>query len=336
MKSPFWLACLILLMACLVSCTQPPPIIERIQGSTMGTRYSILWPAESSIEPAVIQQKVAELLVEINHQMSTYDEASELSRFNQAQAPHSQTISDSLVEVVALSIELNKQSEGYFDISVGPIVNLWGFGPNKASKHVPTQGEINRARQRTGLAAIELSGNVLSKALPRYLDLSAVAKGFAVDQVAVLLDQLHFDSYLVEIGGEMSVKGMKASDSPWRVAVEAPDFTARRVQKIIPLKDVAMATSGDYRNYIEVDGQRYSHTIDPFTAQPVQHKLASVTIIDENCARADALATAMLVMGEEKAKAFAMKHQIRAYLIVRAQQDFTEYLSPAFERWLTP
>ncbi len=332
----FRLAYLIPLMACLISCTQAPPVIERIKGATMGTAYSILWPAQASISPAFIQQEVDQLLVEINAQMSTYDPTSELSRFNQAQPPYSQIISDPLAEVVALSLKLNKQSEGYFDISVGPIVNLWGFGPNKVLNHVPTPAEIKAARQRTGLGAVALSGNELNKSSDRYLDLSAVAKGFAVDQVATLLDALQLDSYLVEIGGEMSVKGMKSAASPWRVAVEAPDFNARRVQKIIPLKNVAMATSGDYRNYIEVDGQRYSHSIDPFTALPVQHRLASVTIIDDNCARADALATAMLVMGEEKARAFAVKHKIRAYLIVRAQQDFTEYLSPAFERWLTP
>ena len=302
----------------------------------MGTAYSVMWPEQSDVQPQDAKQKIDALLLNINAQMSTYQTTSELSRFNQAKAPYTQEVSPEFAAVLNLSSQIHSLSQGYFDISVGPLVNLWGFGPDKLTQLAPTQDQIEKAQSVIGLSAIELKGQALTKTADRYLDLSAIAKGFAVDEVADLLDSLGLNAYLVEIGGEIRVKGNKAAGLPWKVAVEAPDFSERRVQKILSLKDVAMATSGDYRNYFEDNGERFSHSIDPFTAKPVRHKLASVTIIDTNCARADALATAMLVMGEQKAKEFAVQQGIKAYLIVRNEQGFTEHLSPAFEGWLNP
>ena len=303
----------------------------------MGTGYSVMWPSQSNdINADIIQQKIDAELIKINKQMSTYDKSSELSLFNQASAPFAQQISPEFSQVLNLSFQIHSLTQGYFDISVGPIVNLWGFGPDKLNRLQPDQNQIKLAQSKVGLNAIELNDLSLTKTADRYLDLSAIAKGFAVDEVAKLIEGLGIEAYLVEIGGEMRVKGEKAKGISWKVAIEAPDFSERRVQKILSLKDVAMATSGDYRNYFEDSGQRFSHSIDPFTARPVKHKLASVTIIDDNCARADALATAMLVMGEEKAKEFASQQGIKAYLIVREQHSFIEYLSPAFESWLNP
>ncbi len=302
----------------------------------MGTGYSVLWPTQGDVQVEIVQQKIDAELIKINQQMSTYDKTSELSLFNQAPAPFSQKISPEFSQVLNLSFQVHDLTNGYFDISVGPLVNLWGFGPNKLARLVPDQYQIKEAQSKIGLKAIELDALTLKKTDNRYLDLSAIAKGFAVDEVAKLIESLGVKAYLVEIGGEIRAKGEKAQGVSWKVAIEAPDILERRVQKILSLNDVAMATSGDYRNYFEDNGQRFSHSIDPFTARPVKHKLASVTIIDENCARADALATAMLVMGEEKAKEFAAQQGIKAYLIVREQQSFIEYLSPAFESWLNP
>ncbi|MEH6346785.1 MAG: FAD:protein FMN transferase [Bermanella sp.] len=310
--------------------------MSKIQGYTMGTAYSVMWPEQNNVQPQDTKKKVDVLLLNINAQMSTYQKTSELSQFNQAKAPYTQGISPEFAAVLNLSLQIHSLSQGYFDISVGPLVNLWGFGPDKVTQLAPTKEQVEKAQAATGLSAIELKGQTLSKTDDRYLDLSAIAKGFAVDEVAGLLDALGLEAYLVEIGGEIRVKGNKAVGLPWKVAVEAPDFNERRVQKILSLKDVAMATSGDYRNYFEENGERFSHSIDPFTARPVRHKLASVTIIDTSCARADALATAMLVMGEQKAKEFSAQQGIKAYLIVRDEQGFTEHLSPAFESWLNP
>ncbi len=332
MKFVLLLICQCLLLSACTTATAP---IDKINGQTMGTAYSVMWP-KSSVDPIETQEKIEKLLQNINSQMSTYDKDSELSLFNYASAPHKQSVSPELAQVINLSLQLNRYTQGYFDISVGPLVNLWGFGPDNKALKAPELKQVEQAKEQIGLQAISLNTNELSKSANRYLDLSAIAKGFAVDQVAELLDSLNLQSYLVEIGGEIRVKGVKPEGVNWKVAVEAPDFNERRVQKILELQDVAMATSGDYRNYFEVDGKRYSHSINPFTAQPVKHRLASVTIIDRNCARADALATAMLVMGEQKATDFAFKENIRAYLIVRTDTGFKEHLSPAFTRWLNP
>lgn len=313
---------------------QEPPQVERLSGRTMGTSYSIVWPFQSaSAKPAQIQPLIKQRLLELNRQMSTYDTASEISKFNQASPPYTQIISPAFAEVMALAIELHNLSDGFFDVSVGPLVNLWGFGPDTGSK-APNKQQLEKALAKVGLTEVSLNVFELKKQAQRYIDLSAIAKGYAVDELALILEQQGIEAYLVEVGGEIRTKGQKAQGKPWKVAVESPDITQRRVHKILAMDDNSMATSGDYRNYFEVGGQRFSHSINPFNGKPVQHKLASVTVIHQNCARADALATAMLVMGEVKAKAFAQEHEIKAYLIERQGTEFKEYLSPAFSSWL--
>lgn len=325
-----------ILISLLFACSeQPPAVIDKIHGYTMGTSYHVQWRSSSLLDPQQAQVEIDQILVKINQQMSTYQADSELSRFNQANAPITQTVSPELFEVLQLSLSLHELTSGYFDISVGPVVNLWGFGPDKMPTKLPTEEQTAKAKRAIGLDAITLGASSISKTQQRYLDLSAIAKGYAVDKVAELLESKGVKDYLVEIGGEMRAKGQKTQEKPWRVAVEKPDENQRSVQKVIAMHDGAMATSGDYRNFFEMNGQQYSHSIDPFTAKPVKHTLASVTIIDDTCARADALATAMLVMGADKAKAFAAEHNIKAYLIERSSKGFSEFLTPAFVRWQT-
>lgn len=322
----------------LAGCADQVVKVDTIKGRTMGTSYSIIWPKHTSeVSIPQLQTQIDTLLSALNNAMSTYDKRSELSLFNQSSAPANQAISDDFYDVMILSKALYQQTDGYFDVSVGPLVNLWGFGPDKMPSKTPLDSEIQNRLSLIGLNQVDLDQGILSKSHDRYIDLSAVAKGYAVDKVAEALDEAGIKAYLVEIGGEMRAKGVKAVGKPWRIAIETPDLHQRKVQKILPVSDVAIATSGDYRNYFELDGKRYSHTIDPKTGKPVEHDLASVTVIDSQCARADALATAMLVMGKEKAKAFAIKNQVRAYLIVRNDQgEFEEYLTPAFAGWFNP
>lgn len=322
------------------ACSEPPVTIERVTGSTMGTTYSMLWPKQAQLEVSSqgLKQEVDEVLLKVNQQMSTYDPSSELSVFNNTKAPHSQEISPGFAYVMAEAALLHKQSAGYFDVTIGPLVNLWGFGPsNKGlnlSTEAPSESAIAEAKSNVGLGAVSVQQNTLSKQQDRYIDLSAIAKGYGVDKVAELLEAKGIQNYLVEIGGEMRAKGQKAEAKPWKVAIESPDFLQRKVHKILALKDYSIATSGDYRNYFEVDGERYSHSIDPFSGIPVQHKLASVTVIHQNCSRADGLATAMLIMGEQRAKEFAQQHKIKAYFIERQGTEFKEYVSPEFQLWL--
>lgn len=318
----------------LMACSEKPVPLEKIHGYTMGTSYTVQWPrVEKDNLPQVIQTETTQVLKDINQQMSTYQTDSELSVFNAMSAPAKMPISVELHEVLELSLALHDLTQGYFDVSVGPVVNLWGFGPDKAPEQLPTKEQTALAQASIGLDVVTLNADSIEKSAQRYLDLSAIAKGYAVDKVAEILESHGIANYLVEIGGEMRVKGSKPAGLPWRVAVERPDEYERNVQKIFEITDAAMATSGDYRNYFEKDGVHYSHTIDPFTAKPVKHSLASVTIIDDTCARADALATAMLVMGADKAKAFSEEHKIKAYLIERTVEGFTEYSSSAFKRW---
>jgi thiamine biosynthesis lipoprotein len=332
------LALIIFVALQLVSCANSKVSVEAIKGKTMGTTYSILWSSQSpSIPHELIQSEVDELLASLNSQMSTYDPDSELSVFNARPFPSSQKISAPFSEVVALSLVINEITDGYFDVTVGPLVNLWGFGPDKASINKPLDSKIKEALLNTGSNSITLDQGILSKGKHRYIDLSAIAKGYAVDAVAELLDRHNIHDYLVEIGGEMKAKGVKAPNLNWKIAIETPDLNERRVHKILAVSDISIATSGDYRNFFELDGKRYSHSIDPKTGRPVEHSLASVTILDESCARADALATAMLVMGMEKAKKFVEQNEVKAYLIVRDQKgEFEEYLSPAFAGWFNP
>lgn len=317
----------------LVSCSSNTSTIVRAKGYTMGTSYSIQWLGDAS-RLTEIQTQIDVLLESVNQQMSTYRKDSELSQFNQAIAPYSQIISPEFSRVIQQSIEINQLTGGYFDISIGPLVNLWGFGPDKRPSKQPSKSAIEAVMQDVGLQAVRLNGVELSKTAQRYLDLSAIAKGFAVDEVADYLQSLGYANYLVEIGGEIRAGGVKQANTPWKIAIEAPDINERRVQKILSLDDVAVATSGDYRNYYEVDGQMFSHTIDPFTGYPVHHTLASVTVLSKSCAQADALATAMLAMGHERAKSFAEKQNLRVYFVMREDKHYTEYLSPAFESWL--
>ncbi|MGR6873695.1 FAD:protein FMN transferase [Pseudomonas sp. HK3] len=317
----------------LLACSQQPESLDKIHGYTMGTSYSAQWRHVASVDTQQAQSDINKILLMINQQMSTYQKDSELSIFNSADAPHEQKVSPELFEVLELSLSLHGLTSGYFDISVGPVVNLWGFGPDKMPTRLPSDEQTKQAQQQVGLEQVSLANLSVRKTEQRYLDLSAIAKGYGVDKVADYLESKGITHYLVEIGGEMRVKGRKSLENPWRVAVEKPDEGQRSVQKIIEMKTGAMATSGDYRNYFEMNGQQYSHSIDPFTAKPVKHTLASVTIIDETCVRADALATAMLVMGAEKAKAFAVEHKLKVYLIERGPNGFGEYTTPEFERW---
>lgn len=227
-------------------------------------------------------------------------------------------------------------TDGAFDITVGPLVNLWGFGPDGRPEEVPSAEALQQVKDRTGYQHLKLRDNppAVSAEPAQYLDLSAIAKGFGVDQVAKYLESEGISAYLVEIGGEIRVNGQKPDGTAWRLAVEEPSGEGRQVNRIVALQQAAMATSGDYRNYYESQGQRYSHTIDPVTGKPISHSLASVTVITENCMTADALATAFNVMGFERANDLAVEQNLAAYFIVRRGDGFETHATPAFLSYL--
>jgi thiamine biosynthesis lipoprotein len=309
---------------------------DLISGPTMGTAYHIrvaALPANLSAE--TLQTRVDQLLDTINQQMSTYLDNSEISRFNRSQSDEWFSVSPDTALVVGVALEVSGQTEGAFDVTVGPLVNLWGFGPDKHIDRVPDQDVITAARARVGYDQLEVRRDppALRKHVAGlYVDLSAIAKGFAVDRVAELLQQAGISDYMVEIGGEIITSGQNASGKPWRIGIERPVDGSRSLQRILELRDEALATSGDYRNFFIKNGQRFSHAIDPRTGWPVDHALASTSVIAEDCMRADAWATALMVLGPEAAFTFAQEHGLEVMLIIRHDGNFVEKVTPGFAR----
>jgi len=307
-----------------------------LQGNTMGTTYHVkIVATEQQVKDKKVHADIDALLKQVNQQMSTYIPDSELSRFNNNLTTEPVKISEGLREVIAESIRLGKLSHGKLDITVGPLVNLWGFGPDFHPDKVPSPEVEAAARKRIGLDKLSLNGNMLRKSIPDlYIDLSTTAKGYGVDKVADLIEAKGFKNYLVEIGGEMRLKGVKHTGELWAVAIEKPVSQEHSVQEIILPKDNAIATSGDYRNYFEVNGQRFSHIIDPDTGRPINHKLVSVTVIAPSSMTADGLSTTLMVMGEAKGLAFANEHDIAALFISKSEHGFVEENTVKFVPYL--
>ncbi|TWT40157.1 FAD:protein FMN transferase [Botrimarina hoheduenensis] len=309
----------------LISGASGSPRLVRVSGPTMGTAYAVTVVATPNGPSANgLDQRIAKRLALVNQQMSTYDPESELSRFNASGSIEWQAVSDETAAIVGYALELAEQSGGAFDPTIGPLVNLWGFGPDASRFKPPAEDAIVAARTRVGYGRVHIRTDppALRKEVPEiYLDLSAVAKGYGVDAIAELLEAEGFKNYLVEIGGEVRARGAKPT-APWRVGIEKadaplPGVEGTRLQRVVELKDRALATSGDYRNFFEHEGIRYSHTIDPTTGQPVHHDLATVTVLATTCREADALATTLLVLGPTAGYDWATERDLAALLIRR-------------------
>lgn len=305
-----------------------------LQGKTMGTTYNIKLVGEN-LDATKLQQGIDKKLEQLNQEMSTYISNSELSTFNQSRSLEPITISAGLARVVKEAIRLGKLTEGALDVTVGPLVNLWGFGPEYRPDTVPSDELLVTTKARVGLEKLVFEQGMLSKKKPDlYVDLSTIAKGYGVDLVAEFVEANGINNYLVEIGGEMRLKGFKHTGELWHVAIEKPISGERAVHQIIIPKDNAVATSGDYRNYFEADGQRFSHIIDPKSGKPIEHKLVSVTVIHPSSMTADGLSTAMMVMGEEKALAFAEANDLAVYIIAKTEHGFVEQSTVKFMQYL--
>lgn len=316
-----------------------------IQGETMGTTYTVKYLTDSNTSPAQpTQAELDALLHEVNRQMSTYQTDSEISRFNQMKAAQgAMPISNDFATVVAEAIRLNQFTEGALDVTIGPLVNLWGFGPDKRIHKTPTSAELAQTIPNIGIDKIHLTlpqanqAAQLSKATDHvYLDLSAIAKGFGVDKIATYLEQHGIQNYLVEIGGELRAKGKNPQQQIWNVGIEQPQILQKQTSQIVvPLNNQALATSGDYRNFqIDSTGKRLSHIIHPKTQQPISHQLASISVIADNAMTADGLSTGLFVLGEERALALAEQHQLAIFLIIKTEQGFETKMSSAFQKLL--
>jgi len=305
-----------------------------ITGDTMGTVYRVkVSGPPDGLTSERLQQEVDTRLKYINDRMSTYLPESEISRFNRSQNDDWFDVSPETAAVLGDALEFSEKTDGAFDVTVGPLVNLWNFGPNGRRDVVPADDEIETTKASVGFRHIEVrtSPPALRKKHPDvYVDLSAIAKGFAVDEVTRVLDDLGITRYMVEIGGEVRTRGRKQDGTCWKIAIEKPVSTSRAFQHIVELEDRALATSGDYRNFFEKDGRRYSHTIDPRTGRPVEHNLASVSVISDTCTFADARATALTVMGPDEAFRYATDNGMDVMLIIRGPDGFEVKTTKSF------
>lgn len=313
----------------------PVPESTRWQGAVMGTRYHITIASDQPVPPA-LQGEVAALLAALDARFTTYSDDSELMALNRQPLNQPLLLSEQLYSVLAEAKSVHTLSGGGFDPSVGPLVELWGFGRRQATDTVPPPEEITAALAQVGFGHLELlPGNRAQRTATVTIDLSAIAKGYAVDQVAELLERNALNDYLVEVGGELRLGGYNSEGAPWRIAIESP-LVAGEVEQVLAVSDVAVATSGDYHNFFSVDGVRYSHTIDPARGWPVEHRLVSVTVVAASSAYADAMATALAVIGAEPGLALAEQQGLAVYLIsleggelvVAQSSAMAEYLSP--------
>lgn len=316
--------------------------IISFSGETMGTFYHIKI-AKAKMDQAqqdTLKNEIDEKLIQINNEMSTYIETSEISRFNMAKANTPFKVSEPFLKVLTLARQVTAESNGAFDVTVMPIVNLWGFGSTGRRDQPPSEKEVEQLRKYVGMDKISINGDTISKSNAKTeLDFSAIAKGYGVDAVAQLIEDKGYENFMVEIGGEVVVKGLNQDDKFWRIGVDKPDIepsVERSFEAILGLKNVAVATSGDYRNYFIYHDSLYTHAIDPVTCRPIVNGVASVSVIAPSCALADAMATAIMVMGEARGLEWVeSKANVETMIIVRQHGRFRISMSSGFNAYIT-
>lgn len=312
---------LIALLACLNGCNKTAEELV-FKGSIMGTHYRIsviVNQSQSSASKSLLESRLLAAMEAVNESMSTYIATSEISRFNQLKSGESIEISEQFNDVLIKALEINKFTNKAFDPTLGKVIKLWGFGEDGHVQHKPDDQTLQRLKNAVGTQYLRLEGRQLSKlANALELNLSAIAKGYAVDRVADVLEQRGYTNYLIDIGGELRAKGFNTTNQPWRIGIEKPSLIGG-VAQVVALNDQAIATSGDYRNFLLINGEQFSHTIDSTTLKPVFHKLASVSVLANSAMTADALATALLAMGDEQGIKFAEQQGLHAYFIIRGK-----------------
>ncbi len=300
----------------------------------MGTSWSVIAHSPREIvDPKAVSESIAGLLATLDGRLSNWIDDSEVSRFNRATPSTWVPVSADTVAVVQAAMDVSARSGGAFDVTLGPLVDTWGFGPGGARAAPPPDREISGAGSLAGMTRLQVRDNppALMKSIRGLgLDLGGIAKGYAVDQVAELLQGWGFTGYLVEIGGEVRARGERPGGGPWRVALETPPGTAAGTGPVIPLQGLAVATSGTYRNFFEADGRRYSHIIDPWHKFPVTHTLSAASVIADTAMLADAWATTMMVRGPEHARDLAIEQGLAVLL------QYQDASGTRWETWSSP
>lgn len=297
----------------------------------MGTHYRILFPDEGPREE-MVRLTSRGTLSEVDRLMSTYRADSEVSRFNTAEVETPVGMSDHTSIVIEKALQIGRLTHGAFDLTIGPLVELWGFGATGRKEIVPHASEVSQVAERVGMEALKTGHGKAWKSRQKLaIDLNGIAKGYAVDRLAEMLDAQAVPAYLIDIGGELRAKGRKPEGNPWLVGVERPSAGAPKIHRVVTLHDHGIATSGDYRNFFNLAGRNYTHVIDPRTFEPVNHSLASVTVMAEDTTTADAMSTALMVMGPDEGYSFAARLGVAAYFLLREDEQLVERYTANFE-----
>lgn len=310
-----------------------------LEGKTMGTFWRASLAGVDSARQDELRNKIQAQLDNDDRLLSTYKSDSALSRFNRSRSNEPYPVTEAMGDIVTTSLRIGARTDGAMDITVGPLVNLWGFGPSRQPVKTPSQAQIDAAKALTGLRHLTVINKAgqqwLQKDLPDlYVDLSTIGEGYAADHLARLMEQNGINRYLVSVGGAVVTRGTNAEGKTWRVAIQKPTDRENAVQAIVDLNGHGISTSGSYRNYYELEGKRLSHVIDPLTGAPIQHKLVSATVIATTAMEADGWDTGLMVLGTEKAKEVAKKEGLAVYLITKEGEGFTTWMSPQFKTFL--
>jgi thiamine biosynthesis lipoprotein len=306
-----------------------------LTGQSLGTTFNVVLVEPPDDVTDGLEAELVAALQTVDRLASTWRDDSELTAFNLDLSIDWIPVSKDFCGLLEGALEISEATGGAFDLTIGPLTNLWGFGPDGQIVDPPSAADIAAAQRRVGFEMLEAdcAERLVRKDIPDlYVDLSGWAKGYAVDQLAELLDARGIENYLVEIGGELRVKGKNRENDKWAIGIEAPSTSARVPHAILHVTDTSVATSGDYRNYFEHDGRRFSHTIDARSGHPVNHNLAAVTVVDSSTAFADAMATALLVLGPDDGPKLASELGIAGYFLVRNSTGIREITTPDFDR----
>lgn len=336
--STFLAAALLLLAGCDSAAPQAKTGLV-LEGKTMGTYWRASLASVDKARQNELRDKIQAQLDGDDRLLSTYKSDSALSRFNQSRSTEPYPVNEAMSDIVTASLRIGAKTDGAMDITVGPLVNLWGFGPDKQPVKMPTQQQIDAAKALTGLQHLTVINRAgqqwLQKDLPGlYVDLSTIGEGYAADHLARLMEQNGISRYLVSVGGAVVTRGTNAEGKAWRVAIQKPTDKENAVQAVVDLNGHGISTSGSYRNYYELEGKRLSHVIDPKTGEPIQHKLVSATVIATTAMEADGWDTGLLVLGSEKARQVAEKEGLAVYLITKEGDGFSTWMSPQFKTFL--
>jgi FAD:protein FMN transferase len=330
------LLCMIIFLA---ACTRAPEELV-LSGPTMGTTYTVkVVAAPKHLDGVAVRTVTDEVLARIDRGMSGYRPDSEIEKFNASSTTDWFEVAPEVAEVVSIALEVSAQSNGAFDVTVAPLVGAWGFGSGEEPATLPLDATLATLRERVGYDKLHVRRDTpaLRKDIPDLsVDLNGIAPGFAVDRLAERLRSMQIENFMIDIGGEVRTHGRNARGEAWRIAVERPTDSTPTPYAIVQLDDMAVTTSGEYRQYYVRDGRRYSHTIDPRTGRPVEHDLASVVVIGATAAHIDAWATAYNVLGADAGLELATKLGTPVMFIVSRGKRLESRMTPEFEKYLAP